>query len=145
MLQGKLAQAEAIYTVLLEEQPGDPRALEGLAEVKRRATAGEEPLGADRVELRADAEGLRCQYLVTEEGRRRAELVLGRPGALILRVLGFPAPGDRPPSDHPLEATSGELTVPAPARSRVIAAAVGLRGEGEAFVAIAHCTTGGPT
>lgn len=142
MLQGKLEQAEEIYRKLLEERPGDRRLLEGLAEVQQRLRARLEPLpGDDRLELDWQGTRLRCRWVVTPSGLRRAELTLGAPGSLVLRLLAFASSAPPASQDHSLPGSSGELELPAPEGALVLAAAVGLGGEGNRFAAIAHCCT----
>lgn len=142
MLQGKLEQAEVIYRELLEERPGDQRLLEGLAEVQQRLRARLEPLpGDDRLELDWQGNRLRCRWVVTPSGLHRAELLLGAPGSLVLRLLAFASSAPAASEDHPLPRSSGELELPAPEKALVLAAAVGLCGEGNRFAAIAHCCT----
>ena len=142
MLQGKLEQAEAIYRQLLEERPREVRLLEGLAEVQRRLQARlEPPAGDDRLELVWERGRIRCRYTVTADGQRRAGLLLGCSGTLVLRLHAFPSSPGEGPIDRPLERPAGELELTAPEKASVVAAAVGLTGPGDRFVAIAHCCT----
>jgi hypothetical protein len=141
MSQGKLAQSEAIYRRLLDESPDDSRLLSGLAEVQRRSQAKLLPLaGGDRVELVWQGAELRCKFVVTEEGERRARLVLKGAGELVVRLHAFPQRGETPPLDQPLPGTTGEIELAVPQQAKVLAAAVGLR-QADRFVAIAHCCT----
>jgi hypothetical protein len=142
MLQGKLAQSEAMFRKLLEEQPGDARLVEGLAEVQSRQQARLQPLpGEDRVEMDWEGERLSCRYAITSEGEHRARRLTGGPGELVLRLMAFPAGAGAAPLDQPLAKLAGELELPAPEGARVLAAAVGLRAGSDLFVAIAHgCT-----
>ena len=138
--QGKLDAAERILQQVLAQQPGDPQALAGLAEVARRRTTPEAASGEDseRVHLERRGDGLACRYRVSAQARTRAELVLGEEGALVLRVVGFPARADAAPVDVPLRQIEGELAVSAPPGADLALAAVGALGEDGRFVAIAH-------
>lgn len=141
MVQGKLAQSEAIYRRLLEESPDDSRLLNGLAEVQRRSQAKLQPLaGGDQVELIWQGDQLRCKFAVTAEGERRARLVLQGAGELVVRLHAFPHRADSAPVDQLLPGTNGEIDLAVPQQSRVLAAAIGLR-QADRFVAIAHCCT----
>jgi hypothetical protein len=137
MEQGKLDQAEQLYRRLQAEDPDDPRPQRGLAEVQRRRQSQLAGSG-DQLTLERCAGGLRCRWLVTEEGRARAELVLGRQGSLVLRVVAFPIDPSVPPGDTLLAGPSGEIQVQPPAGASVVGAAVGLRGESGDFVSITH-------
>ena len=138
MLQGKLQQAETIYRNLLRESPGESRLLEGLAEVQRRAETAQ-ALSGDRVELRVLGDAFVCNWVISAEGRQRAELVLGGQGQLVLRLASFPSDPGRPPEDRPLAEETGTLVLPL-VRATLVAAAVGLRAADGRFASIAHCT-----
>jgi hypothetical protein len=142
LLQGKLVEAEAMYRRLLDERPDDARLLEGLAEVQGRQQARLQPLpGEDRLELDWKGERLRCRYVITPEGERRARRLTGGAGDLVLRVMAFPPETGAAPIDQPIAQLAGELELPAPEGARVLAAAVGVRAGGDQFAAIAHgCT-----
>jgi hypothetical protein len=141
--QGKLDEAEAVYRKLLGDRPGDPALQEGLAEVQRRREeleAGPEPDAADRVALRLQGGELTCTWSVSDEGRRRAALLLGTEGTLTLRLMTFPLEPDDPPEDIVLDRPEGQMALELPGRGLLAAAAVGLGADdGEPFAAIAHC------
>jgi tetratricopeptide (TPR) repeat protein len=138
MLQGKLQQAETIYRQLLKESPDDARLVEGLAEVQRRAETAQ-ALSDDRVELRVLGDAFVCNWVISDEGRRRARLVLGGEGQLVLRLASFPSDPGRPSEDRPLAEETGTLVLPL-VRATLVAAAVGLRASDGRFTSIAHCT-----
>ena len=139
MMQGMLDEAEALYQRLLQRSPGDERLEAGLAEVQRRVQAELEATTSDRVELTARGGRLHCKWAVTDEGRGRAEMQLGREGDLVLRLVAFPLHPSRPGQDVLLESNEGQRVLDRPARARLVAAAVGLLDGGENFVSIAHC------
>ena len=139
--QGKLEQAEEVFRRVLAERPKDERCLQGLAEIARRRVdeqAG--TTGADSVSVEAQDGALVCRFSVSTEGRRRARLVSGHDGALVLRIVRFPAVADTPPVDAVLPGDEGLLRLQPPEGALFVAAAVGLLAAGGAFVAIAHST-----
>lgn len=140
LAQGKLEQAEAIYLHLLQEDPADPELLGGLAEIRRQRETLSAPEATDRVAIDSEGQSLVCRWVVSESGQRRAQLILGSPGSLVLRLVSFPATAEIPPEDIALVALSGTVERPRPAAAHVLAAAVGLRDESGRFVSIAHAT-----
>jgi hypothetical protein len=140
MLQGLLDQSEAMYHALLQRHPDDPRLLQGLEQVRRRREARERAMGPDRLELSPRPDGVLCRWTVTGGGQRRAGLVQGQQGGrLALRLVTFPRDPDRAPQDIPVRNLEGDLLFRPPAGARLMAAAVGLLGDDDRFVAIAHC------
>ena len=139
MMQGMLDEAEALYHKLLEGSPGDQRLEAGLAEVQQRIEAELEATTQDRVELTARGGKLHCKWAVTAEGRKRAEMQLGRGGDLVLRLVAFPLHPSRPGQDLSLDSNEGHRVLDRPLRAQMVAVAVGLIDNGENFVSIAHC------
>ena len=138
--QGKLDQAEQVYRKLLQKTPHDPRIQHQLAEVLRRRKKREESAAPrDGVDLELQEDQLRCTWTVTDQGRARAELVLGSVGQLALRVVAFPTDPTPEPLDTPLAETAGELTLVPPVGAALVGASVGLLGQDARFVSIAHC------
>ena len=141
MIQGKLEQAKLLYGQLLRENPRDRRILAGLADVERREKAREAPSpSANKLEIYVQDGATWCRWQVTEEGLRRARLVLGQAGDLILRLIPFPLSPARPPSDTPLPELSGKLALSPPSQTALLAGAVGLLAAEGRFVSIVHCT-----
>ncbi len=141
MMQGKLDQAKLLYGQLLRETPRDRSLLAGLAEVERREKAQEAPsLSGNQLEIFYKDEATWCHWIVTEGGLRRARLVLGQAGDLILRLVPFPLNPARPPSDTRLPELSGSVALSPPSQTTLLAAAVGLLAAGGRFVSIVHCT-----
>lgn len=139
MKQGMLDEAEALYRRLLQEQPNDARLMMGLAEVERRRAQKDLCPTDCQVALEVGEDRLECRWRISDEGRRRAGLVLGADGRLTLRLVTFPVDARRPHQDIQVEMTQGQIGLKPPSsRSQLLAAAVGLMGENERFVAIAH-------
>lgn len=137
--QGKLDQAEAIYRKLLGQDPRDPRLLEGLAQVQRCLAAQHHAAPDEHVTLRSSEGGLLCNWRVTIDGRERAAIVLGHQGRLALRLVFFP-PAAGNPRTIALDDLEGQVTLPlSDQEASLAAAAVGLSGDGDRFVSIAHC------
>lgn len=136
--QGLLEQAEALYRDLLRRRPGDPELERGLGEVLRRRGEQRAPVGDDRVSVELGDGTVVCRWLLTEEGKGRAERVLEGPGRPALRLVGFPRERGVAPRDVLVEQREGNLSFRAPRRARLLAAALGLLGEGDRFVAITH-------
>ena len=143
-LQGKLERAESLYRQLLAECPEDPRLAEGLAEVIRRKNVETGAADGDRVELRPRGDAFICTWSISEEGLRRARLVLGEDGVLTLRILSFPVDKSRPPKDRPLPGLSGTEVLPSLSQGSILGVAVGLLAGADRFVSIAHNTSASP-
>lgn len=142
MQQGLLDEAEALYLRLLERRPEDSRLSAGLVEVRRRRDAeAAPPQGDDRVELTAAGERVRCTWSITESGIRRAATVArgATPGVVTLRAVSFPRQEERPHQDIQVGNAEGSLSFRPPPGATLLSVAVGLLGEEDRFVAIAHC------
>lgn len=138
MEQGKLEHAEQLYRELIADEPDDLRLTQGLAEVRRRQELLRAPPSGDHVTLEPHPRGLRCRWQISEEGRGRAALVLGREGTLVLRLVAFPLRPTTPPQDTRLSGAEGEMELGAPEGARVVGAAVGLCSADGEFVSITH-------
>ena len=140
--QGLLDQAEALYTRLLEQRPGDPTLEAGLAEARRRRLA-RGPLTSDsQVSLKDHGGGLTCRWSIGDLGIKRAAGLLGQGtrGRITVRLASFPLDPGRPQQEIVLEQTQGEITLRPPRGALTVSAAVGLLAQEEdRFVAIAHC------
>jgi hypothetical protein len=138
--QGKPEQAESMVRQLLESRPRDAKLQALLHEIQQQLAGAETAAEvADFVALEAKGRELHCGWRVSEQGRRRANLVLGEAGHLTLRLAGFPANPTADPHDHPLSTPEGRATLPAPPGASLAAAAVGLLGADRRFVSIVHC------
>jgi len=142
MKQGLLDEAEALYLRLQERRPDDPRVHAGLAEVRRRRAAElAGPDSDDWIVLRADEDGIRCTWRITEAGRQRAaamERGAGE-GRITLRVACFPRDEGSDEQEIQVGMSEGSLTLRPPAGALSMSAAAGLLLAEDRFVAIAHC------
>ena len=145
MMQGMLDRAEKLFSRLLEADPANQRAREGLEEVRRRRRKMQKQQeSADLVELAPQGGTVLCRWRVSEQGLRRARLAAGLDpsadgGRLALRMAAFQAEPRRPPRDVEVQGTEGSITVRPPQGAVYVAAAVGLLLEGGRFVSSAHC------
>lgn len=146
MNQGNLDLAEAMFGALLKTRPNDPELINGLSELRMRRDLEqgqtESRGGTLHVEFHPQNNKVICRWTVTPSGTARAMLVLGKEGALTLRLAGYPyslEPTQREFLDTPLETSTGVMALDPPAHALMIAASIGLISDDGHYASIAHC------
>lgn len=140
--QGKLEQARAIYRQLLAENPSDTELARALAQVEKQLAQRQTmaPEQGDTLVMAKEGTDLLCSWLLSDDGIRSAQLLLGpAPGELTLRLVGFPRDPDSSVRDIGIDREKGSARVPPPPGASFVAASVGLMDSEGTFVSVAHC------
>ncbi len=141
MKQGLLEEAESLFLRLVERRPHEQRLKDGLSEVRRRMVGRLPSQGDSEVTLAAADGKVRCSWKISEQGLARARPLLDGAGGgrLTVRAVSFPLNPRRPHQDIQVERKEGTIALRPPPMAVMVSAAVGLQGEDDRFVAIAHC------